>query len=127
MTTVSSVVASGTGISGGTGRLNGGRAVILTLDMSDPVTVAGGVPTLSLNDLGVAVYDAGHSTATALAFNYIVAAPENTADLAVTAINLNGATIKNGSSVDADLAGAVTNPAGTLQIAPVGPEVIGSI
>jgi hypothetical protein len=123
MTTVTSVVASGTGITSGNGKLNAGRVIALTLNTSDPVTVAGGVPTLSVNDLGIAVYDAVHSTATALVFNYTVAAPENTADLAVTAINLNGATIKNGSNIDADLTGAVANPAGTLQIDTIGPQV----
>src|SRR5437016_5039204 len=121
MTTVTSVAASGTGISGGNGRLNRGHVVALTLNMSEAVTVADGVPTLSLDDLGIAVYDAAHSSSTALAFDYTVATPENTADLAVTAINLNGATIKDGANNNADLTGAVTNPAGTLQIDTIGP------
>ena len=64
MTTVTSVVTSGTGISGGNGRLNRGHVVALTLNMSEAVTVAGGVPTLSLDDLGIAVYDAAHSSST---------------------------------------------------------------
>ena len=121
--TVTSVVPSGNGIVSGQGTLNAGHVIRLTLNMSEAVTVAGGVPTLSLNDLGTAVYDPVHSTSTALAFNYTVADGENTADLAVTAVNLNGATIKNGANANADLTGAVTNPAGTLQIDTIGPQV----
>ena len=54
--------------------------------------------------------------ATALTFSYTVGAGQNTADLAVTAVNLNSATVKNGAGNAANLTGAVTNPAGTLQI-----------
>jgi hypothetical protein len=122
-TTVTSIVASGIGITNGNGDLNAGHTVTLTVNTSEAVTVAGGVPTLSLNDLGTAVYAAAHSTATALAFNYTVATGQNTADLAVTAVNLNGATIKDGANNSADLTGAVTNPAGTLQIDTIGPQV----
>ena len=122
--TVSSIVASGIGIAGGNGNLNAGRTVRLTVNVSEAVTVAGGTPTLSLNDPGIATYDAVHSTATALAFNYTVATGHNTADLAVTALNLNGATIQDGGAGNADLAGAVTNPAGTLRIDTVGPHVL---
>ena len=88
--TISSVVTSGSGITNGNGHLNAGHTVTLTVNTSAAVTVAGGVPTLSLNDLGTAVYDAAHSTTTALVFDYTVATGQNTDDLAVTAINLNG-------------------------------------
>src|SRR5947209_7672461 len=94
-TTVSSVVTSGPGITNGNGDLNIGHIVTLTVNMSAAVTVAGGPPSLSLNDLGFAYYDAAHSTSTALAFNYTVADGQNTADLAVIAFNLSGATIKD--------------------------------
>ena len=51
--TVPSVVASGSGIDGsGNGDLNAGHVVTLTINMSEVVTVAGGVPTLSLNNGG---------------------------------------------------------------------------
>jgi len=40
----------------------------------------------------------------------------NTSDLTVTALNLNSATIADGAGNAANLTGAVTNPAGTLQI-----------
>src|SRR5262245_19666112 len=121
--TVASVTASGVGITNGSGRLNVGRSVTLTSNMTAAVTVSGG-PAALLNDLGTAVYDAAHSTPAALVFNYTVAVGENTPDLAVTAIHLNGATIKDGANNSADLSGAVTNPAGTLQIDTVAPQVV---
>ena len=53
---------------------------------------AGGTPTLTLNDGGTATYISGSGTS-ALTFSYTVAAGQNTAALAATAVNLNGATI----------------------------------
>jgi VCBS repeat-containing protein len=123
MTSVTSVVTSGPGIIDGTGDLNAGHVVTFTVSTSAAVTVAGGVPTLSLNDAGIAIYDALHSTSTALAFSYIVQTGQNIADLAVAAFNLNGATIRDDSTADVDTSSAVTNPAGTLQIDTVGPQV----
>ena len=58
--------------------------------------MAGGTPTLTLNDGGTATYTGG-SGGTALTFSYTVAAGQNTADLSVTAVNLNGATVKDGA------------------------------
>ena len=80
------------------GDLNAGKTVTLTLSMSEVVTVntTGGSPTLSLNDGGTATYVSG-SGSSALVFSYTVAASQNTSDLAVTTVNLNGATIKDGS------------------------------
>jgi hypothetical protein len=115
--TVSSVVASGTGITGGAGDLNAGKTVTLTMNLSEVVTVAGGAPTLTLNDGGTATYTSGTGT-NALTFSYTVAAGQNTADLAVTAVNLGTATVKDGAGNAANLTAAVTNPAGTLQIDP---------
>jgi hypothetical protein len=50
--TVSSVVATGSGITSGTGDLDAGHVVTLTVNTSENVTVAGGTPTLTLNDGG---------------------------------------------------------------------------
>ena len=55
----------------------------LTANMSQAVTVAGGTPTLMLNDGGTATYTGGSGTA-ALTFSYTVLAGQNVADLAVT-------------------------------------------
>ena len=120
--TVSSVVASGTGISSGTGDLDAGKMVTLTLNMSEAVTVSGGTPTLTLNDGGTATYSGGSGTS-ALTFSYTVGAGQNTSDLTVTAVNLNAATVTDGAGNAANLAGAVTNPAGTLQIDTTAPTV----
>ena len=89
--TVSSVAARTAG-----GDLDAGKTVTLTLNMSEAVTVAGGTPTLTLNDGGTATYTGGSGTS-ALTFSYTVAAGQNTAALAATAVNLNGATISDGA------------------------------
>ena len=122
--TVSSVATSGTGITAGAGDLTTGNVVTLTVNLSEAVTVntTGGTPTLTLNDGGTATYTGGTGTS-ALTFSYTVAAGQNTADLAVTAVNLNSATIKDGAGNAANLTGAVTNPAGTLQIDTTTPTV----
>ncbi|WP_334385067.1 heparin lyase I family protein [Bradyrhizobium sp. AZCC 2262] len=120
--TVASLVASGTGITAGTGNLNAGKVVTLTLNLSEAVTVAGGTPTLTLNNGGTATYTGG-SGSNALTFSYTVGAGQNTADLAATAINLGTATVKDGAGNAADLSGAVTNPSGTLQIDTTAPTV----
>ena len=60
------------------------------------VTVAGGTPTLTLNDGGTATYTGGSGT-NALTFSYTVAAGQNTSALTATAVNLNSATITDGA------------------------------
>ena len=75
------------------GDLNAGKTITITLDFSATVTVAGGTPTLTLNDGGNATYFNGSGSGT-LSFTYTVAASDsNVSSLAVTAVNLNGATI----------------------------------
>ena len=127
--TASSVVASGSGVDGsGNGDLNAGHVVTLTVSMSEAVTVAGGIPTLSLNNGGTASYTGG-SGSNALTFSYTVGAGEDTSDLAVTSFNLNGATVSDAAGNSANVAGAVTNPLGTLQIdttAPTASSVVAS-
>src|SRR5581483_4815357 len=122
--TVASVTTSGTGITAGSGNLSIGSVVTLTVNLSEAVTVAGGIPTLSLNDGGVASYASGSGT-NALTFTYTVAAGQTTADLAVTAVNLGTATVTDAAGNSANWAGAVTNPAGILQINP--PSTIESL
>ena len=80
-----------------------GSTITLTLNMSEAVTVAGGTPTLTLNDGATATYDAAHSTSTSLAFDYTVAAGQNTPDLTATAVNLNSATVTDGAGNAANL------------------------
>jgi Tryptophan-rich Synechocystis species C-terminal domain len=85
-----------------TGDLNAGNTVTLTLGLNDVVTVAGGIPTLTLNDGGIATYIGGPGT-NALMFSYTVAVGQNTVGLTASAVNLNGATITNGMGGSANL------------------------
>src|SRR5262249_49143892 len=76
----------------GSGSLGVGATVKFTVTFSSAVTVAGGTPTLALNDGGTATYSSG-SGSNALVFSYTVAAGQNTADVAPAAnnaISLNG-------------------------------------
>ena len=122
-TTAPTVVAVAT--SPGSGSLKAGQVVTVVVGTSEPVTVAGGVPTLTLNDGGMATYVAGASVPTGLAFSYAVAPGENTADLAVTGVSLNGAVVADGAGNAANLGGAVTNPAGVLMVDTIAPTVAG--
>src|SRR5262249_43209488 len=120
--TVSSVVASGSGITAGSGTLGVGSVVSLTVNLSEVVTVSGGTPTLTLNNGGTATYTGGSGTGT-LTFSYTVGAGQTTSDLAISAVSLNGAAVKDGAGNAANLAGAVTNPSGILQISADVPTV----
>src|SRR5262249_34778946 len=121
--TVCAITASGSGIASGAGDLNAGKTVILTVAFSEAVNVAGGTPTLALNDGGTATYTGGSGSAS-LTFDYTVAASQNAADLAVSSLNLNGATLKDAAGNAATLAGATNyNPAGTLPIDTTAPAV----
>jgi autotransporter passenger strand-loop-strand repeat protein len=114
---VLSVTTSGSSIVAGSGDLNAGHTVTLTLSANETINVdtSNGTPTLTLNDGGIATYSGG-SGSSALTFGYTVASGENTPDLIVSAVNLNGATAQDANGHDAILTGAVGNPAGTLQI-----------
>src|SRR6185312_6907254 len=81
------------------GDLNAGQVVTYTIAMSEVVTVntTGGAPTLTLNDGGTATYFGGSGT-NSLTFSYTVLPGQNTPDLMVTAVNLNGGTVKDGAS-----------------------------
>ena len=97
--TVSSLVESPS-----SGDLDAGKMITLTLGMSENVTVntTGGSPTLTLNDGGTATYVSG-SGSNALVFSYTVLAGQNTPDLTVSAVNLNGATVQDGAGNAANL------------------------
>ena len=108
----------------GTGDLNAGKAVTITLDLSESVSVVGGTPTLILNDGGTASYSGG-SGSNALTFAYTVLAGQNTNDLIVSSFNLNGATVTDIAGNNANLSGAINfNPAGVLQIDTTSPTMV---
>ncbi len=106
-----------------TGDLRAGNTVTFAVTMSAPVTISGGVPSLTLNDGGVATFNPGLSSGTNLVFNYTVAAGQNTPDLAVTGVSLNGATVSAAGGVPVDLSGAAVNPTGTLQVDTTAPTI----
>ena len=84
----------------------------MSVNFSEAVNVTG-TPTLALNSNGTAKYVSGSGTNT-LQFDYTVAAGQSAADLAITGFNLSGVKDLAGNSVN--LAGAPTQPAGTLAI-----------
>jgi VCBS repeat-containing protein len=104
--TVTSDAVSGTKVSAGAGTLTAGASVALTLALSEAVNLSGGAPTLTLNDGGTATYDAAHSTSKSLVFDYTVAAGQYATALAVTGINLHGATVTDVAGNAANFAGA---------------------
>jgi hypothetical protein len=115
---ISSVVASPT-----TADLNAGKTVALTVNFKEAVNVTGGTPFLTLSDGGTAAYTTGTGS-NALTFTYVVANAQNSADLTVTGLTLPGSTtIQDNAGNNAVLTGAVTNPAGTLQIDTIAPTV----
>ncbi len=116
--TITAVADSGPGVTNGSGDLNAGKTVALTVTTSEAVYVQGGTPTLTLNDGGTATYTGPAGTATnTLTFSYTVAAGQNTSALAVTAVNANGATVTDaaGNPINPSLMGAAV-PSGTLVI-----------
>jgi hypothetical protein len=102
--------------------LDAGKTATLTVDFSESVKVADGTPSLTLNDGGTATYVSGSGT-NALTFSYTVAAGQNTSDLTVKGLSLNGAGIADAAGNAAILSGAATNPAGTLEIDTTAPTV----
>jgi hypothetical protein len=123
-----SVTATGAGITNGSGDLNAGHTVTFTLNMNEDVLVdtTNGTPTLSLNDGGIATYSGG-SDSNALTFTYTVANGDNTPNLAVTAVNLNGGTIQDINGHNALFNAAINNPPqGNLQIDTTPPQLTGA-
>jgi parallel beta-helix repeat protein len=95
--------------------LGAGALVTLTMHLDGAVTVAGGTPTLALNNGATAAYVSGSDT-NALNFDYLVAVGQDTPDLAVSSISMNGATVTDQAGNTDSLSGAVANPPGTLSI-----------
>ena len=86
-----------------TGAVTAGEQVVFTLNLTEAVTVSG-MPSLTLNDGGVATFSGG-SGSISLTFSYTVAASNSdVAALTVTAVNLNGGSIEDGAGNNANLA-----------------------
>jgi Bacterial Ig-like domain len=104
LASVTSVTAEATN---GASDLDAGKVVTLTVNFSSPVSVTG-TPELQLNDSEFATYTGGTGT-TALTFSYTVQPTDNTADLKVQSLLLNGGTIEDGTGNAAVLTNAATD------------------
>ncbi|MEO1210899.1 MAG: hypothetical protein AAFX78_15350 [Cyanobacteria bacterium J06638_20] len=83
-------------------------SIQVTFDGEVQVDVMGGTPTLTLNSGGTATYDSISADGTVLTFLYTIADGENTDDLNVDSLELNGGGISDAATNEADL----TLPAG---------------
>jgi hypothetical protein len=90
----SSIVVNPISAASAGGSLNAGKTVTFTLTISEGAQVAGS-PALQLSNGATASYDTKRSTSTSLMFDYTVAAGQDTSDLQVSGLTLNGATIAN--------------------------------
>jgi VCBS repeat-containing protein len=84
--------------------LDAGKTVTVTVDFTSNVNVTG-LPELQLNDNEVATYAGGTGT-TALTFSYTVQPGDNTPDLQVQSLLLNGGTIEDSNGHAAVLTNA---------------------
>ncbi|MFZ0208503.1 MAG: hypothetical protein WAL59_20765, partial [Roseiarcus sp.] len=108
------VTAAGAGITNNAGTIGAGTAVTFTVGLTATVTVAGGAPTLSLNDGGTATYVSGSGT-NALVFSYTVGSGQSTSGLAITGVNLpSGVTVQDDVATAAVLTGADTTFTGLI-------------
>ena len=102
------VTATGAGITNNAGTIGAGTAVTFTVSLTATVTVAGGAPTLSLNDGGTATYVSGSGT-NALVFTYTVGSGQSASGLAITGVNLpSGVTVQDDVATAAVFTGADT-------------------
>ncbi|WP_458756087.1 hypothetical protein ACSVBT_10755 [Afipia sp. TerB] len=106
------IAANGQGVKNGTGTVDAGKTVNLTLNFNEAVNVTG-TPTLKLNSNGTAKYVSGSGTNN-LQFEYKVGAGERASDLEISGFNLGGVKDKAGNAVN--IAGAPHQPAGKLAI-----------
>jgi hypothetical protein len=95
-----------------------GKPIAISVTFSEPVTVAGGIPTLLLNagNGARALYTGGTGT-NVLVFTYTVGAGEATSDLdylPTAALQLNGSTIRDAAKNDAVITLAAPGSAGSL-------------
>ena len=104
-----------------------GTIVTFTVTTSEPVSITGGTPFLTLNDGGEATYKGGAGT-NVLTFNYTVGATgssQNTPALAITGFSANGATVyDSGIKADTPDLSGVTQFASGPQVDTTAPAVV---
>ncbi|WFU69349.1 hypothetical protein [Bradyrhizobium sp. CB2312] len=103
------------------GVIQAGDIVTFTLAMSSAVTVTGGTPTFTLNDGGIAVYDAAATAAfgdsTKLVFSYKVAASDLSVDgLSFVRGDQNGSIIIDSTGRGPDFTGVFTTPFSGIRV-----------
>ena len=98
-----------------------GSTIQLQLTMNEAVIVTGGSPAFTLSDGGIATYDATESDPSTgmLAFDYTVSANDHAANLAVSALDLNGATVQDANGDIADFSGLFNAPTGVSVNSPL--------
>jgi hypothetical protein len=101
---ITSVVAA---TAGNVTDLDANQVVTITVSFNTAVNVTG-TPALQLNDSEFAGYTGGTGSS-ALTFSYTVQPGDNTADLQVQSLLLNGGTLKDGAGNDAVLTNAATD------------------
>lgn len=92
-------------VSPASGVVPAGQIITFVLDMDEPWEVTG-KPKLSLSSGGTAEYSGGSGT-TRLTFTYRVKAGQRATDLAITAVDLDGGTIKDAVGNSANMLSAV--------------------
>ena len=122
-TVVTSVVASLA-----SGAEQPGDTVTFTITMNRAVTVTGGTPTLTLNDGGIAVYDAAASAAlgdpTKMVFSYTIGVSDLPADgLSFVRGDQNGAVIVDAAGRGPDFSGVFNTAFSEVHIEPTLPGV----
>jgi hypothetical protein len=110
-----------------TGEADAGQMVRITLAMSEAVNLSGGPPSLTLSDNATASYDSALSNLAngLLVFDYAVGNSDHSPNLEVSAVNLNGGTVQDGSGQPADFSAALDKPS-SLQIS-ASPVAVSSV
>jgi len=82
----------------GTQALGEGRVVTINVNLSEPVYLSG-APFLQLNDGGAATYSSGAGSSV-LTFTYVVQPGDNTVDLQIVGLDLNGGMVRDAAGND---------------------------
>ena len=106
-----------------------GQTVTLSVSLSEALTVdtTRGSPTLTLNDGGIATYNAAASNPSnfTLVFDYVVGSNEHTQNLEVTAFNPNNSTMEDSAGYSPGFAQILNRPLGLEINIPIVSSVTG--
>ncbi|WP_264046197.1 FG-GAP repeat domain-containing protein [Methylobacterium flocculans] len=106
------------------GTLKAGESVLLTVTLSEPVTIQNGAGlNLHMSAGGVAVFESSLSDSSHLVFRYTVPPGQGEADLRINAYEFNGAFVADAQGNELDLHNVVSNPDGILRVVTAPPVV----